>query len=323
MINENEILNLIYNFKPYDNAKTNSIVLEYAKLKNNSQNFKKDKTVYVLVGPSGSGKSTFIANMYSANIFGNAENSFVPFVNRHYANTPMTLTEEIAFKTKLLEEGVSFMIESANFDENYSHFIKMMKLKYDYDICLLYLTKWSPKENLSMVLKRKKQGGHATKNVELNEKELERMYKVDSKNLVNILPYCDSCFVLNNTTKVDQSDLEKPIILLHKSMDGSIVYDKDFRNLNFLYNKILKSKKPVVQSPEQLRMSITSVDDGKTLIVGLPKTQIYRETPIMEKIDKIIDSIKSVSILEEQQKFKEKELCAMVNVKDLDELSKK
>ena len=86
MIKEDQILSLIDNFQPYDNAQTNQIIVEYAKLKNNSDNFKKDKTVYVLVGPSGSGKSTFIANMYRANIFGNAENSFVPFVNRHYAN---------------------------------------------------------------------------------------------------------------------------------------------------------------------------------------------------------------------------------------------
>ena len=322
MIKEDQILSLIDNFQPYDNAQTNQIIVEYAKLKNNSDNFKKDKTVYVLVGPSGSGKSTFIANMYRANIFGNAENSFVPFVNRHYANTPMTLKEEIEFKTKLLEEGTSFMIESANFDENYSHFIKMMKLRYDYSICLLYLTKWHPRENISMVLKRKFQGGHGSKDVELNEEELERMYKVDSQNLVAILPYCDSCFVLNNTTRHHSTQTEKPIVLLHKRLDGTIVYDKGYRNVNFLYNRILKSKRPVSQSPEQLRMTFTPAEDG-SLIVGLPKSRVYRQSPIMEKVDRIIDAIQSVSIAEEQKKYKEAELCSMVNVKNIDELSKK
>lgn len=64
MINEKQLLNLIDSFEAYGSAETTGIILEYAKLKNNADNFKKDKTVYVLVGPSGSGKSTFIANMY-------------------------------------------------------------------------------------------------------------------------------------------------------------------------------------------------------------------------------------------------------------------
>ncbi len=80
MIKELEISNLIDNFQSYTNTETTQILLHYARLNHNLHNFQEDKTVYVLVGPSGSGKSTFIANMYSKNIFGNSDTSFVPYL---------------------------------------------------------------------------------------------------------------------------------------------------------------------------------------------------------------------------------------------------
>lgn len=313
MINEKQLLNLIDDFEAYGSAETTGIILEYAKLKNNAENFKKDKTVYVLVGPSGSGKSTFIANMYKKNVFGNTQSSFVPFVNRHYANTSMSLNQEIVFKTNLLENGSSFMIESANFDENYSSFIKLMKLKYDYKICLLYLTKWHPKENISMVQKRKIQGGHGSKNIELNETELERMYKVDSRNLVEVMPYCDCCFVINNTTKTLATKNEKPILLLHKGLNGEIVYNTEIKNINFLYYRILKSKKLLVPKPKQLEMRfyVNPEDESKTVM--LPTSNKKQETPLVVKVDKILDGIKDFSLEDAKRQYTEKEQGLIVS----------
>lgn len=219
----------------------------------------------------------------------------------------MSLTQEIAFKTNLLENGSSFMIESANFDENYSSFIKLMKLKYDYKICLLYLTKWHPKENISMVQKRKGQGGHGSKKIELNETELERMYKVDSKNLVEVMPYCDCCFVINNTTKTHLTKNEKPILLLHKGLNGEITYNTEIKNVNFLYYRILKSRKPLVPKPKQLEMRFYTNPNDQSINVMLPALKVKQESPLIVKVDKILDGIKDFSLEDAKRKYTEEE----------------
>lgn len=322
MINENEILNLINNFEAYDNSETTAIILEYAKLKNNINNFRDDKTVYVLVGPSGSGKSTLIANMYKHNIFGNTEHDFVPFVNRHYSNQSMSLRQEINFKSKLLGEGKSFMIESAQFDEDYSDFIKVMKLKYDYKICLLYLTKWHPKENISMVQKRKTEGGHGTAHVELNEDVIKQMYRTDSKNLVEIMPFCDSCFVINNKTKIVGQDYIKPVVLLQKKLDGEIIYDSNFKYANFLYRRILKS--------EVNGMSFNGfcVRVANTKYFELLKrkgrcAKVFRELPLNRQIELALDRIKAVSIEDARTQYTEEQMDAILKGSALDSKNKK
>ncbi len=282
MINENKILNLIENFEPYGSAETITILMEYAKLKNSIQNYRTDKTLYVLVGPSGSGKSTFIANMYKQNIFGNSEHNFVPFVNRHYASQNMTLEEEIAFKTNLLDQGKSFMIESAQFDDKYSDFVKVIKKIYDYDVCLVYLTKNNPQENISMVKKRKTEGGHGTEQVELNEDVITKMYETDSKNLVEILPYCDSCFIINNQTKTMGDQKTKPVVLLQKKLNGEIVYNKEFKYADFLYRKILKSQ--VSKTPKQTYRVVKPVNPRTLrLVKGANHKRIMFLQPVLEK----------------------------------------
>lgn len=282
MINENKILNLIENFEPYGTAETIAILMEYAKLKNSIQNYRTDKTIYVLVGPSGSGKSTFIANMYKQNIFGNSEHNFVPFVNRHYARQNMTLEEEIAFKTNLLDQGKSFMIESAQFDDKYSDFVKVIKKIYDYDVCLIYLTKNNPQENISMVKKRKTEGGHGTEQVELNEDVITKMYVTDSKNLVEILPYCDSCFIINNQTKTMGDQKTKPIVLLQKKLNGEIVYNKEFKYADFLYRKILKSQVSI--TPKQTYRVVKPVNPRTLRLVGSEShKRIMFFQPVLEK----------------------------------------
>lgn len=282
MINENKILNLIENFEPYGSAETITILMEYAKLKNSIQNYRTDKTLYVLVGPSGSGKSTFIANMYKQNIFGNSEHNFVPFVNRHYASQNMTLEEEIAFKTNLLDQGKSFMIESAQFDEKYCDFIKVIKTIYDYDVCLIYMTKNHPQENISMVKKRKTEGGHGTEQVELNEDVITKMYKIDSQNLIEILPYCDSCFIINNQTKTMGDQKTKPVVLLQKKLNGEIVYNKEFKYADFLYRKILKSQ--VSKTPKQTYRVVKPVNPRTLrLVKGANHKRIMFFQPVLEK----------------------------------------
>lgn len=307
MFDESKVFSLIDNFEAYGNAETTSTILKFSKLKNNVQNFKKDKTVYVLVGPSGSGKSTFIANMYNQNIFNNSQESFVPFVNRHYSNTSMSLNDEILFKTKLLKNGYSFMMESANFDKSYSDFIKIMKLKFDYNICLLYLTKRSPKENIEMVKKRKTEGGHGSIDVELNEVELEKMYKVDSKNLVEVLPYCDSCFVINNVANTNNSKTDKPIVLLHKGIDGTIEFNTEMHNISFLYYRILKSTKLILQSREQTKMRFFVKDGSKRLKVMLPSINAQAKSKLILKVNNMLDEIKDFSLENAKREYSETE----------------
>lgn len=282
MINENKILNLIENFEPYGSAETITILMEYAKLKSSIQNYRTDKTLYVLVGPSGSGKSTFIANMYKQNIFGNSEHNFVPFVNRHYASQNMTLEEEIAFKTNLLDQGKSFMIESAQFDEKYCDFIKVIKSIYDYDVCLIYMTKNHPQENISMVKKRKTEGGHGTEQVELNEDVITKMYKIDSQNLIEILPYCDSCFIINNQTMEKGDKITKPVVLLQKQLNGKIVYNRDYKYADFLYRQILKSQVP--RKPKQtFRIAKPVNSQTLKLLRRTSKKRVLFLKPMLEK----------------------------------------
>lgn len=305
MIDEEKILSLIENFQPYTSAETTSIILNYAKLKNNIDRFRDDKTVYVLVGPSGSGKSTLIANMYENNVFGNSENDFVPFINRHFTDKSMSLAQEIAFKNELLSKGKSFMIESAKFDENYSDFIKLMKIKYGYKICLIYLTKWHPQENISMVQKRKREGGHGSKQVELSEKVISEMYVVDSKNLMEIMPYCDSCFVINNETQTKNKQT-KPIILLQKKLNGEIVYDKEFRSANFLYRKILKSnikRKPIVV--RKCKLANYRIKSGFKLT---SQSYVYIQQPLTTRIEAILAKLKNMPISDDMLDLTEIEI---------------
>lgn len=305
MIDEEKILSLIENFQPYTSAETTSIILNYAKLKNNIDRFRDDKTVYVLVGPSGSGKSTLIANMYENNVFGNSENDFVPFINRHFTDKSMSLAQEIAFKNELLSKGKSFMIESAKFDENYSDFIKLMKIKYGYKICLIYLTKWHPQENISMVRKRKREGGHGSEQVELSEKVISEMYVVDSKNLMEIMPYCDSCFVINNETQTKNKQT-KPIILLQKKLNGEIVYDKEFRSANFLYRKILKSnikRKPIVV--RKCKLANYRIKSGFKLT---SQSYVYIQQPLTTRIEAILAKLKNMPISDDMLDLTETEI---------------
>lgn len=291
MIKELEISNLIDNFQAYTNAETTQILLHYARLNHNLHNFQEDKTVYVLVGPSGSGKSTFIANMYSKNIFGNSATSFVPFINRHYANMSLSLNEEISFKTNMLKHGKSFMIESANFDANYADFIKSMKTKYGYNICLLYLTKNNPKENIEMVLKRRREGGHGSASIELNETVLNYMYYIDSYNLVKVMPYCDSCFIIKNPTK-NKIDDSKPIVLLQKKLSGEIVYNKDNENAKFLYDRILKSSaKMMIKNAYKIK----KLDSVYLSRLSKTKKLTLKAYPYERRIDKIISGIQNLS----------------------------
>ncbi|MBQ2864799.1 MAG: hypothetical protein IJE91_05015 [Clostridia bacterium] len=248
-INEDAIKKLISSdFVAYTHAQNCEAVMSYVRAKNSAmaggmQNIDDGRTIYVIVGPSGSGKTTVIANLYNAGLLGSPDGKFVPYVNRFQlpvTDGPIpTLEEEIAFKAELLERGKSFVVESAQFDENYREFIKIAKLKYGYNICMLYLTKTKPEENIEMVEKRKKQGGHGRANVELDPQVLAEMYKTDSENLVEILPYCDSCFVIKNTTIENEND--KPVILMQKKLDGTIEYDPRYKYAKFLCESILQT----------------------------------------------------------------------------------
>lgn len=286
MINENLIYNLIDNFVPFTNAETTQTILQYAKISNNTNIYVQDKTVYILVGPSGSGKSTFIANMYKLNIFGNSTDYFVPFINRHYSNISMSLGEEIAFKVKLLKKGCSFLIESANFDVNYTKFIKEMKTIYGYCICLIYLTKHNPKENLEMVLKRKAEGGHGTESVELNEEALNNMYSTDRQSLIEILPYCNSCFVIK-TSSINSCD-SRPIILMQKKLNGDIVYNKEYRYAIFLYEHILKDS-----NINLLKSKVRNCKPNKSISKWtLKEKYTHGHTLLDSRINKIISVLK-------------------------------
>lgn len=249
-INEDAIKRLISrHFVPFTHAENCEAIMGYVRAKNEAvkggmKNLDDSKTIYVIVGPSGSGKTTIIANLYSAGLLGSPKGKFVPYVNRFHCpvtdGKPPTLEEEIAYKASLLEKGKSFVVESAQFDENYREFIKIAKLKYNYNICMLYLTKWNPQENIKMVEKRKKQGGHGRVNVELDPSILAEMYRTDSENLVEIMPYCDSCFVINNITV--QTEHDKPVILLQKKLDGTFEYNLTYEYAKFLSEKILRAK---------------------------------------------------------------------------------
>lgn len=296
MIDEKGILNLIDNFQVYDNRTVTQLVMQYTRLKGDVDKFSDDKTIYALVGPSGSGKSTFIANMYTNGLLGNPnEGTFVPFINRFFADEPITLTEETAYKRKLLREGKSFMLESAQFDEKYAEFIKEMKIKYGYKVCLIYLTKWHPKENISMVQKRKCQGGHGRKSIELNEQTIEKMYEQDSKNLVEVMPYCDSCFVVNNqTVELGQEQTIKPVLLLHKKLNGTFDYDKAEKNACFLYSRILKhAARPKfnlrVDAPKPPRIFISyRSSTTRKIFTFIPNPQL----PVYSRIEDILPTLK-------------------------------
>ncbi len=276
-INENAIQKLIsQDFVAFTHAENCAAVMHYVRAKNSAmsdgmKHIDDGKTIYVVVGPSGSGKTTVIANLYKAGLLGSPDGKFVPYVNRFQLSPtdgPIpSLEEEIAFKADLLEKGKSFLVESAQFDENYREFIKIAKLKYGYDICLLYLTKTKPEENIAMVEKRKRQGGHGRANVELDPQVLAEMYKTDSENLVEILPYCKSCFVIKNTTVENAQD--KPVILMQKKLDGTIEYDPRYKHAKFLCETVLRAG-PVsirrAKHPKTFRSSVKA--PAKARIIG-------------------------------------------------------
>lgn len=246
---ESQLLHLIKTgFIPFTHAENVDIILQYVKGKNSTDQSQiaDGRDIIVVVGPSGSGKTTFIANMYNAGLLVDQNGKFIPFVNRFFNNQKMTLQEEIDYKAGLLEAGKSFMLESAQFDDNYFEFIKLAKLKYGYNIQFIYLTKANPQENISMVQKRKTQGGHGRATVELNEDVLEEMYRVDSQNLVRILPYCDSCFVIKNETMGDSSN-QKPVVLLQKKLTGEFEFDTRYHYARFLHDNILGIKSTPVR----------------------------------------------------------------------------
>ena len=282
-INEKAIKKLIsQDFVPYTHAENCEAVFEYVRAKNSAMHggmsgIDDGKTIYVVVGPSGSGKTTVIANLYKAGLLGSPDGTFVPYVNRFQvsaADGPIpTLEEEIAFKAELLEAGKSFLVESAQFDENYREFIKIAKIKYGYNICMLYLTKNRPEENIAMVEKRKRQGGHGRAHVELDPQVLAEMYKTDSENLVEILPYCDSCFVIKNTTV--ENDKDKPVILMQKKLDGTIEYDPRYKHAKFLCETVLRAGRVSItriKHPQTFRSTTVSV--GRMRVVKKPSRPI-------------------------------------------------
>lgn len=316
---EDKLLNLIQNgFIPFTHAQNVEIIFNYVKGKNSTDDSQMadGRDLIVVVGPSGSGKTTIIANLYEAGLLTDAEGKFIPFVNRFYNNEKMTLQEEIAYKAALLEKGKSFMLEAAQFDANYREFIKIAKLKYGYNICMLYLTKSNPQENISMVEKRRREGGHGRKNVELDASVLQEMYEVDSQNLVEILPYCDMCYVVKNQT-MSADSAEKPVVLLQKKLSGEIVYDTRYEHAEFLHDQILgiKTPKPAPRLTRPTGRFIISPRQQapKVIIKGsvprqtlLPQVQIKgrnQQLRVLTGIKRRISEISSISIEGELDRY--------------------
>lgn len=224
------IKNSITNFRVFSSEETTRLLFEYTKLKNNTQNFRDDRVIYAVVGPSGSGKSTFIANMYANGVLGRVPGDIVPFINRHYYNRTVGsdqrvyLQQEIHIKQQLCQQGKSFLIEAADFNDGYLDFLREIQVKHDYKICMIYLTKRFPNDNISCVRQRVREGDHGKKTRELNLGFVEQQYEIDGKNLDKAMNFCDSVFVIHNQTqKQIPGIVQKPRLLAQKVDGGQIM----------------------------------------------------------------------------------------------------
>lgn len=251
---EEKIQYTIDNFEVYSSEKTFKILLEYIKLRNGIDEYKDGKQVFIVVGPSGSGKSTFIANCYQNNVFGNQDGNFVPFINRHYfnqnrpENQRIYLQDEIRIKKRLLEKGKCFLMEVAQFDDVYFQFLKDIKEVYGYKVCMIYLTKRHPSENIRCVEKRVSEGYHGMKTRELNFRHVAEMYVTDGLNLAKSIPFCDSVFVINNKTQ-NLSEVQRPVVLMRKTSATGKIYKSPLQHYQEEFDRIINPTLKMYRRP--------------------------------------------------------------------------
>ena len=207
------IINLVKNdYKIYSAEENKEILKKYCYLLD-LDNGKRE--VYIFIGPSGSGKTTFVSNLYESGILK------LPYVNRFVFNEisggNTTLKEEIATKLNLAKYGRSFVLETASTDAGNLRFYKKLK-KLGYTLNIFIMVAKDIEINLTNIMKRQSQGGHTTKNKNI-EKEIKKVHK----HFADILEIGHNVVYVKNMS----SDSNARLIVPLKELGVETVLNKD------------------------------------------------------------------------------------------------
>lgn len=195
-----------------------------------------DRYVLIFAGPNASGKSTIakyilndvdlaflnpdmIAKIYFDHIIDEMEK---------YKNNAMPFSEGI--RTKYVNSGISFSIETVFSDSNKLHFVSSLKER-GFKIYTIWMGTNDPYINIERAIKRQEAGGHIVP----AEKITARYYK-SMDNLLQLLQLSDTAVVIDNSK-------EKPILMIQKNeKEYKIICEDTLPNWIEVYvgNELLK-----------------------------------------------------------------------------------